>query len=80
MFVLNLSVSFGIASYVALRAYDVNHKERMALLSYVLKQIVQSPLQFLFPVEAKLPAAGKAADAVEPPASVQTEAVRADQP
>ena len=28
MFVLNLGVSFAIASFVALRAYDVGHKER----------------------------------------------------
>ena len=52
MFVLNLVVSFAIASYVALRAYDVSHKERLALLRYVLKQLVSSPMQFFFPVRA----------------------------
>jgi site-specific recombinase len=53
MFVLNLGVSFAIASYVALRAYDVSHKERLALLRYVFKQLTSSPLQFFFPVRAK---------------------------
>jgi site-specific recombinase len=53
MFVLNLGVSFAIASFVALRAYDVGHKERASLLSYVLRQMVSSPLQFLFPVQRK---------------------------
>ena len=53
MFVLNLGVSFAIASFVALRAYDVRHKERASILRYVLGQIISSPLQFLLPVEAK---------------------------
>lgn len=66
MFVLNLGVSFGIASYVALRAYDVNHEERLSLLDYVLKQVVRSPLRFLFPVEPKLPGVGPAEIAEEP--------------
>jgi site-specific recombinase len=66
MFVLNLGVSFGIASYVALRAYSVNHEERWSLLRYVLKQIVHSPLRFLFPVKPKLSAAGTAEIAEEP--------------
>jgi site-specific recombinase len=74
MFVLNLGVSFGIASYVALRAYDVNHEERLSLLRYVLKQIVQSPLRFLFPVESKRPVVAQPA-----PAGTE-EAVRVDQP
>jgi site-specific recombinase len=53
MFVLNLGVSFAIASFVALRAYDVGHKERASILRYVLKQMIASPLQFLFPVHGK---------------------------
>ena len=53
MFVLNLGVSFAIASFVALRAYDVGHKERASILRYVLRQMMSSPLQFLFPVQAK---------------------------
>jgi site-specific recombinase len=53
MFVLNLGVSFAIASFVALRAYDVRHKERASLLRYVFGQMMSSPLQFLFPVQPK---------------------------
>jgi site-specific recombinase len=53
MFVLNLGVSFAIASFVALRAYDVGHKERASILRYVFRQMMSSPLQFLFPVQAK---------------------------
>jgi site-specific recombinase len=52
-FVLNLGVSFALASFVALRAYDVGHKERAALLRYAFRQMISSPLQFLFPVRAK---------------------------
>jgi site-specific recombinase len=61
MFVLNLGVSFAIASFVALRAYDVGHKERASILRYVFNQMVSSPLRFLFPVQP-----GKASS--EPPA------------
>jgi site-specific recombinase len=53
MFVLNLGVSFAIASFVALRAYDVGHRERASILHYVLRQMMSSPLQFLFPVQQK---------------------------
>ena len=53
MFVLNLGVSFAIASYVALRAYDVSHQERVSLLRYVLKQLISAPLQFFYPVRAE---------------------------
>jgi site-specific recombinase len=57
MFVLNLGVSFAVASFVALRAYDVRRPERLSILRDVLKQIVQSPLRFLYPVEIKRPEA-----------------------
>ena len=50
-FVLNLGVSFSIASFVALRAYDVRAREQFLLLRYLLRQIVRSPWRFLFPVE-----------------------------
>jgi site-specific recombinase len=65
MFVLNLGVSFAIASFVALRAYDVRHKERASILRYVLRQMLSSPLQFLFPLQPK----HAAGPAVEPPAA-----------
>jgi site-specific recombinase len=54
-FVLNLGVSFSIASFVALRAYDVPAREQFKLLRYLLRQIVRSPLRFLFPVERDSP-------------------------
>ena len=68
MFVLNLGVSFSIASSVALRAYDVPRKERMAILRYVLKQIVQSPGRFLFLSEPK-PRVGEHPEETAKPAS-----------
>jgi site-specific recombinase len=54
-FVLNLGVSFSIASFVALRAYDVHAREQLMLLRYLLRQIVRSPLRFIFPVERETP-------------------------
>jgi site-specific recombinase len=54
-FVLNLGVSFSIASFVALRAYDVPAREQFMLLRYLLRQIVRSPVRFLFPVERDNP-------------------------
>jgi site-specific recombinase len=51
-FVLNLGVSFSIASVVALRAYNVQQHERLSILRYVLAQVVRSPLRFLYPVDA----------------------------
>ena len=68
MFVLNLGVSFAIASFVALRAYDVGHKERASILRYVLKQMISSPLQFLFPVQAKPAASEPSSEDIERPA------------
>lgn len=50
-FVLNLSVSFAIASITALRAYNVRHSERVKILKYLLKQIWQHPLRFVLPLE-----------------------------
>jgi site-specific recombinase len=54
-FVLNLGVSFSIASFVALRAYDVGRREQFLLLRYLLRQIVRSPLKFILPVERESP-------------------------
>jgi site-specific recombinase len=51
-FVLNLGVSFTIASVVALRAYNVRQEERLSILRYVLSQVIHSPLRFLYPVDA----------------------------
>lgn len=52
-FVLNLSVSFFIASFVALRAYDVRGKEQIELLRFLLSEIVRSPLKFLIPIGSR---------------------------
>ncbi len=52
-FVLNLGVSFFIAAFVALRAYDVSAREQFELLRFLIKQILRSPLKFIVPVERK---------------------------
>ena len=62
MFVLNLGVSFSIASIVALRAYDVGWREQTLILKAAFKEILQSPLQFLLPVEKKAPIVPAPAD------------------
>jgi site-specific recombinase len=71
MFVLNLGVSFAIASFVALRACDVRYKERASILHRVLRQMSSSPLQFLLPVQPKR-AAGPSED-MEPPTPARTD-------
>jgi site-specific recombinase len=68
MFVLNLGVSFAIASFVALRAYDVGHKERASILRYVFKQMFASPLRFLFPVQPSKAASERPTQDSERPA------------
>jgi site-specific recombinase len=54
-FFLNLGVSFSIASFVALRAYDVRWREQLLLVRYLLRQIVRSPFKFLLPIEPDTP-------------------------
>ena len=60
-FVLNLGVSFSIASLVALRAYNVGHSERLSILkpTFSGKQLVRSPWRFLFPVDPDPPASSR---------------------
>jgi site-specific recombinase len=48
-FVLNLGVSFSIASIVALRAYDVPRHEQIQILRFLIREFLQSPLSFIFP-------------------------------
>jgi site-specific recombinase len=48
-FVLNLSVSFTIASVVALRAYNVPRREQMEIFGFIWKQFRHSPMDFVFP-------------------------------
>jgi site-specific recombinase len=52
IFVLNLGVSFGIASWVALRAYDVPYADHVQLLKYVVKSFFRSPGRFLYSTRA----------------------------
>jgi site-specific recombinase len=68
MFVLNLGVSFALASFVALRAYNVSHKERAALLRYVLGQLISAPMRFILPPSAKAREAVEPGNDVERPA------------
>jgi site-specific recombinase len=49
IFVLNLGVSFGIASWVALRAHEVPYSDQLQLLGYVVKSFLRSPWRFLYP-------------------------------
>jgi site-specific recombinase len=48
-FVLNLGVSFSIASIVALRAYDVPREEQKQILRFLIREVLHSPLTFIFP-------------------------------
>ncbi len=56
-FVLNLSVSFAIASVVALRAYSVPSTEQLQILRYVGRQFLRAPMQFIFPPRVSYSAA-----------------------
>ncbi len=49
VFVLNLTVSFMIAFYVALRAYDIGWREQLAILWSVALEAVRSPMRFIVP-------------------------------
>ncbi len=57
---LNLGVSFSIAAFVALRAYEVPAKEQKELVIFILKSFLKSPLKFILPIGAKTtqPSAG----------------------
>ena len=50
-FVLNLGVSFSIASIVALRAYEVPRHEQIQILRFLIREFLSSPLSFIFPVK-----------------------------
>ena len=49
IFVLNLFVSFSIAAYVGLRAYDVSPREQFAILRFLIVDGLKSPLRFIWP-------------------------------
>jgi site-specific recombinase len=54
-FVLNLGVSFAIASVVALRAYDVPWEEQVQILRFLLREVFSSPLSFILPLKEDMP-------------------------
>ena len=49
-FVLNLGVSFSIASLVALRAYEVPREEQWQIVKFLVREVIASPLSFIFPM------------------------------
>jgi site-specific recombinase len=49
IFVLNLFVSFSIAAYVALRAYDVGLREQWSILRFLVTDGLRSPMRFIIP-------------------------------
>ena len=49
-FVLNLTVSFSIAAFVALRAYEVPGEEQKKLVFFIFKAFFKSPLKFILPI------------------------------
>jgi site-specific recombinase len=49
IFVLNLFVSFSIAAYVGLRAYDVSGREQWEILRFLIVNGIKSPLRFIWP-------------------------------
>ena len=49
IFVLNLFVSFAIAAFVALRAYDVRLREQWGILRFLIVDALRSPLRFIVP-------------------------------
>jgi site-specific recombinase len=49
IFVLNLTVSFTIALFVALRAYDIGLQEQLRMLRSVVAEGLRSPLRFIVP-------------------------------
>lgn len=49
IFILNLWVSFSIAAYVGLRAYDVSGREQWEILRFLIINGLKSPLRFLWP-------------------------------
>jgi site-specific recombinase len=50
IFVLNLTTSFTIAAFVALRAYSVSPREQWAIFRSLITGALRSPLRFIVPV------------------------------
>ena len=49
IFVLNLGVSFGIASWLASRAYGVRYSDHLQLLKCIVKSFFRAPGRFFYP-------------------------------
>ncbi len=49
IFILNLFVSFSIAAYMGLRAYDVSAREQLTILRFLVLAGLKSPLRFIWP-------------------------------
>ena len=49
VFVLNLSVSFLIALFVALRAYSIGWREQSRILGAIVREMVRAPKRFIVP-------------------------------
>ncbi|MFT3697872.1 MAG: hypothetical protein QM831_32325 [Kofleriaceae bacterium] len=52
---INFAVSFALALWVALRARDVENKDRLTLLSALAKRFVRHPVEFFWPTKASQP-------------------------
>jgi len=66
IFVLNLFVSFSIAAYVGLRAYDVTRREQWKILRHLIVGGLKSPWRFLWPdYMRRAPAASSDTPALE---------------
>ena len=59
VFVLNLGVSFTIAGVVALLAYDVSLLEQLSILRFLCREVMRSPLRFVWPASKPSPPVGK---------------------
>ena len=55
IFLLNLSVSFTISAFVALRAYNVAPSEQLEILRFIIKDALRSPLAFIVPKYGNIP-------------------------
>jgi len=49
IFILNLFVSFSIAAYVGLRAYDVSPREQLEILRFLVLRGLKAPMRFIWP-------------------------------
>ena len=52
MFVLNLSVSFGLSLFNAARAYEMSNGELRGVLRHVFRHFLRDPLSFVLPPKA----------------------------